>query len=200
MGMKVKLGVVLGVAVLGLSACGREDPAVSEPAGGEPADAPETAEAAPQAQPVLRDGLWVLASETDGMRSAMRMCVDAEVQARMNVLGSQMSGGACEESTVTPRPGGGWTVRSVCDMGSGGRVVSEGVTTGDLNSGYRTEMTSTTTGAAVPHMNRTVAQVVEGEHQGDCPEGMAPGDLEAPGGIRFNMLEMAEMAGRAGAP
>ncbi|GAD58206.1 hypothetical protein MBEBAB_0456 [Brevundimonas abyssalis TAR-001] len=106
MGMKVKLGVVVGVAVLGLSACGREDPAVSEPAGGEPADAPETAEAAPQAQPVLRDGLWVVASETDGMRSAMRMCVDAEVQARMGVLGSQMSGGACEESTVTPRPAG----------------------------------------------------------------------------------------------
>ena len=118
----------------------------------------------------------------------------------MSVLGSQMAGGACEESTVSPRPGGGWTVRSVCDMGSGGRVVSEGVTTGDLNSAYRTEMTSTTTGAAVPHMNRTVAQVVEGEHQGACPEGMAPGDLEAPGGIRFNMLEMAEMAGRAGAP
>ncbi|MFN3537441.1 MAG: DUF3617 family protein [Brevundimonas sp.] len=200
MGMKVKLGVILGVAVLGLSACGREEPVVSEPAGGEPADAPEMAEGAPQERPVLRDGLWVVVSETDGMRSAMRMCVDAEVQQRMSVLGSQMSGGACEESTVTPRPGGGWTVRSVCDMGSGGRVISEGVTTGDLNSGYRTEMTSTTTGAAVPHMNRTVAQLVEGEHQGACPEGMAPGDLEAPGGIRFNMLEMAEMAGQAGAP
>lgn len=199
MRVKVSAGVVLG-AILGLAACGREEPVVSEPNGGEPADAPETAEAAPGAQPVLRDGLWVVASETDGMRSAMRMCVDAEVQARMSVLGSQMAGGACEESTVSPRPGGGWTVRSVCDMGSGGRVVSEGVTTGDLNSAYRTEMTSTTTGAAVPHMNRTVAQVVEGEHQGACPEGMAPGDLEAPGGIRFNMLEMAEMAGRAGAP
>jgi hypothetical protein len=200
MGMKVAKGVLMGAVVLTLSACGREEPAVSEPAGQEPADAPETADAAPQDRPELREGLWVLVSETDGMRAAMRMCVDAEVQERMSVLGSQMSGGACEESTVAPRPGGGWTVRSVCDMGSGGRVVSEGVTTGDLNSAYRTEMTSTTTGAAVPHMNRTVTQTVEGEHQGACPESMAPGDLEAPGGIRFNMLETAEMAGGAGAP
>ncbi|MFN4295576.1 MAG: DUF3617 family protein [Brevundimonas sp.] len=200
MGAKVKLGLVLGVAVLVVSACAREEPAVSEPAGGEPADAPEAAEGARHTQPVLRDGLWVMASETDGMRSAMRMCVDADVQQRMSILGSQMSGGACEESTVTPRPGGGWAVRSVCDMGSGGRVVSEGVTTGDLNNAYRTETTSTTTGAAVPHMNRSVTQVVEGEHRGDCPDGMQPGDLEAPGGIRFNMLEMAEMAGRSGAP
>ncbi|MFN3815048.1 DUF3617 family protein [Brevundimonas sp.] len=200
MGMNVAKGVLMGAVILTLSACGREEPAVSGPEGGEPADAPESARAAAGDRPVLREGLWVMASDTDGMRSAMRMCVDAEVQARMSVLGSQMSGGACEESSVTPRPDGGWTVRSVCDMGSGGRVVSEGVTTGDLNSAYRTEMTSTTTGAAVPHMNRTVAQLVEGEHQGACPEGMAPGDLEAPGGIRFNMLEMAEMAGQAGAP
>lgn len=199
MKVKVSVGVVLS-AILGLSACGREESVVAEPNGGEPADAPEMAEGAAQQQPVLRDGLWVVASETDGMRSAMRMCVDAEVQQRMSVLGSQISGGACEESTVTPRPGGGWTVRSVCDMGSGGRVVSEGVTTGDLTSSYRTEMISTTTGAAVPHMNRTVTQVAEGEHQGPCPETMVPGDLEAPGGIRFNMLEMAEMAGRAGSP
>ncbi|MEH6665116.1 MAG: DUF3617 family protein [Brevundimonas sp.] len=200
MGKGRGLGILLGATVMGLSACDREAPAVSEPAGGEPADAPEAAEAAPQGRPELREGLWVVVSETDGMRSAMRMCVDARVQERMSVLGSQMSGGACEEASVTPRAGGGWTVRSVCDMGSGGRVVSEGVTTGDLDSAYRTEMTSTTTGAAVPHMNRTVTQVVEGEHQGACPEGMAPGDLEAPGGIRFNMLEMAEMAGRSGAP
>ena len=197
--MKLKAGFCLGVAALVVTACGREETAASGPAGGEPADAPPAAEAAPE-RPELREGLWIVVSETDGVRSAMRMCIDGEVQRRMSVLGSQMSGGACEESTIAPRPGGGWTVRSVCDMGSGGRVVSEGVTTGDLNSRYRTEMTSTTSGAAVPHMNRTVTQIAEGEHQGPCPDGMAPGDLEAPGGIRLNMLEMAEMAGNAGAP
>jgi len=80
MGMKVAKGVLMGAVVLTLSACGREEPAVSEPAGQEPADAPETADAAPQDRPELREGLWVLVSETDGMRAAMRMCVDAEVQ------------------------------------------------------------------------------------------------------------------------
>ena len=193
-------GAVLAAAVLGLGACNREEPAPSQPAAGEPADAPETAEAAPAGQPELSEGLWVVTSQMEDLTTTMRMCVDADVQRRMSVLGSQMAGGACEEAEVSPRPDGGWSVRSVCDMGSGGRTVSEGTLTGDLRTAYRNEMTSTTTGAAVPHMNRSVTQVVQGEHQGACPEGMAPGDLEGPGGVRLNMLEMAEMAGRAGAP
>lgn len=200
MNMKMGVGALLGVVALGLTACGRGEPAGSEPAPGEPADAPEVAESAPAEGPELRAGLWTVTSDTDGMVSSIRMCVDAEVQRQMSVLGSQMAGGACEESTVTPHPGGGWAVRSICDMGSGGRVVSQGVTTGDMNAAYRTEMTSTTTGAAVPHMNRTVTSLMEGRHEGPCPDGMVPGDMEAPGGIRLNMLEMAEMAGRMGAP
>lgn len=199
--MKTKMyGVVLTLAILGLGACNREEPAPSEPAAGEPADAPATAGIAPAAQPELRDGLWVVTSQMEDLSTTMRMCVDAAVQRRMSVLGSQMAGGACEEAEVSARAGGGWSVRSVCDMGSGGRTVSEGTLTGDLRTAYRNEMTSTTTGAAVPHMNRSVTQVVEGEHQGACPEGMSPGDLEGPGGVRVNMLEMAEMAGRAEAP
>lgn len=193
-------GAVLAIAVLGLTGCNREEPAPSEPAGGEPADAPEMAEAAPAGRPELREGLWVVTSQIDDLTTTMRMCVDAEMQRRMSVLGSQMAGGACEAAEVSARPGGGWTVRSVCDMGSGGRTVSEGTLTGDLRTAYRNEMTSTTTGAAVPHMNRSVTQVVQGEHQGACPEGMAQGDMEGPGGVRINMLEMAEMAGRSGAP
>ncbi len=199
--MKTKMsGAVLAVAILGLAACNREDPAPSEPAAGEPADAPEMAEAAPAGRPELREGLWVVTSQMEDLSTTMRMCVDADVQRRMSVLGSQMAGGACEEAEVSPRAGGGWSVRSVCDMGSGGRTVSEGTLTGDLRTAYRNEMTSTTTGAAVPHMNRSVTQVVEGEHQGACPEGMAPGDLEGPGGVRLNMLDMAELAGQAGTP
>lgn len=192
-----KLGAVLAIVVLGATGCDRPEPAPSQPAAGEPADAPP-AVAAP-ARPELRSGLWAVTSRADDLATTMRMCVDAEMQRRMSVLGGQAAGGACEPAQVAPRPGGGWTVRSACDMGSGGRTVSEGVLTGDLRTAYRSEMTSTTTGAAVPHMNRTIVQVVQGEHQGPCPAGMAPGDLEGPGGVRLNMLEMAEMAGR-GAP
>lgn len=191
-------GAVLAAAVLGLAGCDRPEPAPSQPAAGEPADAPETGTAA--GRPELRAGLWVVTSQVDDLTTTMRMCVDAEMQRRMSVLGGQATGGACREAEVAPHPGGGWTVRSVCDMGSGGRTVSEGVLTGDLRTAYRNEMTSTTTGAAVPHMNRTVVQVVEGAHQGACPEGMTPGDLEAPGGVRLNMLEMAEAVGRMGTP
>lgn len=200
--MRSSLSLALGAVVLILGACDRGgESAASGPAGPEPDDAPESAAAAPAAnRPELRGGLWAVTSETDGMTSTVRMCLDADVQRRMSVLGHEMAGAMCEENQITPRPGGGWATRTVCDMGSGGRVVSEGVTTGDMTQAYRTEVTSTTTGAAVPHMNRTSTSVVEGRHQGPCPEGMTAGDLEAPGGIRFNMLEMSAAAARMGAP
>ena len=52
-------------------------------------------------------------------------------------------------------------------------------------------------GAAVAHMNRTVAMTAEGVYEGPCPADMKAGDMEIPGGMRFNMIDMAEGAARA---
>ena len=190
------------IVAMAVGACERE-PTVSDPAGGEPADAPADIQTpAPEttAAPRLRAGLWSVSTTTDGVGQVTRMCIDDAVQSRMSVIGGQMAGGACQTSEMTPRAGGGWSMRSVCDMGPGGRMVSQGVVTGDFRNTYRNETTVTTSGASVAHMNRTVTQVSEGRHEGACPEGMNPGDIEMPGGMRLNMLEMAEMAARMGAP
>ena len=77
---------------------------------------------------------------------------------------------------------------------------TEGQITGDMNTRYTNRMTSTTTGAAVAHMNRTTAMTAEGVFEGPCPADMKPGDMEIPGGMRFNMIEMAEGAAKMGAP
>ncbi len=189
--------MVLFGALAGLAACGAGEEVGKGDAASETASAP----AAGFTPPKLREGLWTMASVSDGMNTESRMCVDAAMQEQMSVLGGQMAAGACSENAVTPRVGGGYAMRSVCDMGAGGKMVSQGVVTGDLSSGYRSEMTVTTTGAAVPQMNRTVTMVSTATHGGACPAGMKAGDLETQG-IKVNMLDMAAQAkaGQAGAP
>ena len=53
---------------------------------------------------------------------------------------------------------------------------------------------SSTVGAEAPQMNGTRAVNIEAVWQGACPEGFRPGDLELPGGMRVNLLDMAGAA------
>lgn len=187
-------------AVLALAACGDRDEA--EKAGEAPSAGTASGKMASGATPRLRAGLWQVTMTGDGPESTARMCLDDAVQAKMNVVGAQAAGGNCEPSAMTPNPGGGWRYRTVCDYSAagGGTSVSEGVMTGDLTTGYTSRTTVTTTGAQVAHMNRSTTLTGEGAYEGPCPADMKPGDMTIPGGMKFNMLEMAEMASKMEAP
>lgn len=190
---------VIGAAVLALAACGDRKEADA------PADAPAAAApgtAAPVSAPKLRAGLWRVSMTGEGPQSTASMCLNDAVQERMNVVGAQNAGGNCQPTAMTPNPGGGWRYRSVCDYSAmgGGTSVSEGVMTGDLTTGYTSRTTVTTTGAQVAHMNRAVTITGEGVYAGPCPADMKPGDMVIAGGMKFNMLEMAEMASKMEAP
>ena len=182
---------------LTLAGCGGKDEAKS-PAE-KPGGAAAASAAAPTAGPRLRPGLWRVVSSGDGPVGESRMCLDEAVQARLNVIGSQASPGSCQATETRPRPGGGWTFRTGCDMTAlgGGHSVSEGEITGDLTTAYSSRSTVVTTGADVAHMNNTVTIASDGTYEGPCPAGMKPGDIEIPGGVKFNMVEMADMAARA---
>ncbi|WP_122465998.1 DUF3617 domain-containing protein [Brevundimonas lutea] len=149
--------------------------------------------------PRLAPGLWRVATTSDGQSQEMSMCLDEAVQARMSAFGATASAGACEETRMTREAGGGWRTRSICDMGPGGRMVSDGVVTGDFRSIYRSEWTTVTSGAALAQMNGETSSVAEGRLVGPCPADMRPGDADI-AGMRVNMAEMADQAAaRAGA-
>lgn len=195
--------LTVGAAVLALAACGdkkQADKAGEAPSAATPA-APGAANA-PAATPKLRAGLWRVTTTGDGPEGVARMCLDDAVQTRLNVVGAQASAGACQQTATSPNPGGGWRYRTVCDHSAmgGGTSVSEGVMTGDLTNGYSSRTTVTTTGAQVAHMNRAVSVSGQGVYEGPCPADMKPGDMIIPGGMKFNMLEMAEMASKMEAP
>lgn len=192
--------LTVGAAMLALAACG--DKAEGEKAGETPSAGAPATPGVPAASPRLRAGLWRVTMTGQGPENTARMCLDNTVQEKMNVVGAQAAGGNCEPTTMTPNPGGGWRYRTVCDYSAmgGGTSVSEGVMTGDLNNGYTSRTTVTTTGAQVAHMNGTVSITGEGVHEGPCPADMKPGDMVISGGMKFNMLEMAEMAAKMEAP
>lgn len=175
-----------------LSGCERE-----ATTGDDATDAPPATAAAP---PRLSPGLWRVATTVDGMEQEASLCLDAAVQEEIDVFGAEAAAGACQESSLTPRPGGGLVTRSVCDMGQGGRMVSEGTVTGDFSRAYRMETTVTTTGAAAPQMNGVNSVVSEARLDGACPSDMRPGDMRLPGGMTVNMVELSQQAARMGAP
>lgn len=198
-GHRVSAAAILATGVLGLTACQKSGADTSE----DPAAAPSAGPAsAPAGTPRLRAGLWRVTMGGEAPAGETRMCLDDALQARMSVIGSQASAGACQQSVVTPRLGGGYSFRTVCDataMG-GGRSVSEGEITGDLTTSYASHSTVTTEGAPAAQMNRAVTVTAEGAYLGPCPADMKPGDLEMEGGMRFNMAEMAEMAAKMQPP
>lgn len=138
-------------------------------------------------KPLLRDGLWRTTNTTGGHTIEATLCVDRAFQERMNMFGGEMAGEMCSENSVTPRPGGGWTIRSICEMPQVGRIVTDGATTGDMRTAYRTELTSVTTGSSMAALNGTTTTVIEGRHEGACPAGVVPGDMTGPNGERMSL-------------
>lgn len=189
---------ILGLSLALIAGCqDRQTPPTEE---GE-TTAPEAPVQAPEParvdRPVLRDGLWQVAMSLEGLDQVQisRMCVDAAMQSDQAFLGAQAAG-QCRQTRLDRQADGSWRFGSVCDMGSGGTTTTEGVASGDFQTRYRVEATSTTTGAAVPPMNRTVSLGTEASWQGPCPAGWRVGDVELQGGPRVNVLE-GSAAGRA---
>lgn len=185
--MRRTLVLSLSLAALSplvLAACQKKTETAEAPA----AQAPSAALPAPgaAAPPARKPGLWSQTVTTAGMSQTMKICFDEATDKRMAVYGQTVDQDRCEKSVVTPIAGG-WRFESVCDMGSGGKATTSGTATGDFASRYEVKAVTETTGAQAPQMNGRHEMTLTAAWEGPCPAGMAPGDMQLPGGMTINM-------------
>ncbi|MDP3175560.1 MAG: hypothetical protein Q8M88_14100 [Phenylobacterium sp.] len=191
-----------GAAMVALSGCG--DKSAGDKAApaktGTPSDASATASGPSVAMtpPHRKPGLWEQKVSMSGMDQTTRLCLDEAVEQKLSWWGQQATKDMCAKTRIAPRLDGAWEIASECDMGSGGKTVTNGVAVGDFATGYRMEATTVTTGAGAPQMNGEHKMVVQATWKGACPAGFKPGDMELPGGMKFNMIDMAGKTRSAG--
>jgi hypothetical protein len=187
----MKRVLVSATVLLALAACSKKPDAAKAPdaaSAGSPAVA--SAPAAPMTPPERKAGLWEQKMSTAGMTQVSRICFSDEVNKKMSLWGQQGGTDVCQQTAVSPTPGG-WKFSSTCNMGSGGTIVSNGEAKGDFGSHYTVNIKSSTTGAGAPQMNGEHAMTLEATWKGPCPPDFKPGDMELPGGMKINMLTMA---------
>ena len=194
-----KMGVAIILSAAALAGCGKK---VQDTASGEGAGAATAPASAPAAStlPSRKPGLWQQTMTMAGGTSRIvKLCTDAAFEKKVSWAGGQMAGAICTEQSMAPGASGGWTFHSVCDMGTGGKTVTDGVASGDFNSSFEIKTTSTTTGAAVPQMNGAHEMTMISEWKGACPADWKPGDTEVPGAGRINVGDMMEKSAKAAA-
>ena len=193
-------GAAAAVALLALGGCGKKGEETTTVALVKPVPA------APTAPPSRKAGLWEQKISTAGMNQTIKMCLDESVEQKMKWWGSQgpKSGNSdCAEQSITPHAGGGWDFHSVCKMGESGTITSDGSATGDFGSHYKVDVTSVTAGSPMAQANGTHKTTIEATWTGPCPADMKAGDMELPGGMRFNTADAMSgkppgMAGEGG--
>lgn len=182
------LWIVASASLLVLGACQKKTSATSDTGSGAPpasVSAPSTPASAPH--PQRKPGLWSMTVRSDRTTQTSRICVDTASDKTLGIAGQPPGASPCRENRVTPRPGGGYDLATVCDLGDAGRVTTRGTITGDLTSRYQVEMQSTTRGAAAPQMNGARRVSIAARWQGPCPPSLQPGDIEV-AGTRMNLL------------
>jgi len=189
---------VCGAAVLALAACQKK---TETAATGEATTASATAPAAPagpMTPPPRKAGLWEQKVSMAQMTQSTKVCLDAATDKQMAWWGSQAAKSTCAEQNITAHPGGGWDFHSVCKSPGGGTTTSDGTASGDFNSHYKVDVTSTTAGGPMPQANGVHKISIEATWQGPCPADMKPGDMEMPGGMKINMNDAMSGKGPMG--
>ena len=174
--------VMVAFVAAALSACNK--PAAPS------APSPATDASGPAHQ---RAGLWQTSIRVDGHASpmAMTLCVDAAMAAKSQAF--HPSGAAslaqtshCQAPPPTRNLDGSYSVAFTCPMPGGGQSASKLSASGDWANGYHMHTETDTTGAPIAAENGHHVTDIDGKWLGPCPEGMAGGDMQLPGGMKIS--------------
>jgi hypothetical protein len=154
--------------------------------------------------PSRKAGQWELhmKSSADAPEMTMQLCLDASTDKGMMQMGMGLAKSMCPDQKIA-REGGKIIIDGSCSI-AGMTVKGRTEVSGDFQSEYT--MTST---SEMPDAPEGMPKTTEMEHKArwvgeTCKNGMQPGDIEMPGGIKMNMKSMMGMmeslGGGAAAP
>jgi hypothetical protein len=173
----MKMHLLAAVTLLSAAACSGPANTPAETATGETATTPaETAPAAPAMSAAELNGpiagKWKVTITSAGMTlPPQEVCYDKQMSLEEAQKMQQQAGVTCSEQSYTPAPGG-MTGHSVCMM-ENMTVTTDMKVTGDFNTAYTMEMTSSMD-PAPPGMPTPSTSTIQMERLGDCTAGEAP--------------------------
>jgi len=188
------LAGAVALAALGLCACNAQSDE-GRPAAGAPAASGATAQGLP-GKPRRKPGLWeqhVSLGGTDAVETS-QICIDDATEQKLSMFGAQVNRNRCKTYQLTRKGDGSWAFSSVCDLGSGGTVTTNGTVTGDFATAYKVRSQSSTTGAVVPQMNGERTVDIDAAWMGPCKPGQKGGDMTLPNGMKVNLLDLPHPA------
>jgi hypothetical protein len=146
--------------------------------------------------PARKAGQWKIEiiPETAGAAPSMTMelCLDAATDKTLMQSGTAMAGGQCQ--TLSQSQNGNQTIiDSACDIG-GMKTRSHVVIAGDFQSSYSMQITSDMEGGS-PKLPKHSVITQNATWMGECSDGMLPGDMLMPGGMKVNALKAMNPGG-----
>ena len=165
--------LTVGAALLALAAC-------KQTGGG------DTSGGGQVAPPARKAGLWEQTILANGAPRGptIRMCYDAGVDQKRPVFGRQSRRGACEKYSITKAADGSYVSDTICQMGSGAKITSHTVISGDFSSKYVVKSDRVVEGSPSSAINGHEVILVTATFIGPCPSGMTPGQVEIDGQVR----------------
>lgn len=143
-----------------------------------------------QPLPARAPGLWETSLTEIGSAEApqtVQICIDAQVDKRLGILGNDLSGEACTEKGYRPQGDGSLGFLAECHTGAGVVTEYSGSIDGDYTHDYTMKARLQTTGA---NLNRVASYEVVSRRVGACKPDQKPGDMISDG-VKVNLVDMA---------
>lgn len=146
--------------------------------------------------PARKPGQWQIEMHPQtGPAMTIQVCLDAATDKQMMEAGMSISKDMCPTLNVA-RDGGGIVIDATCAFGAM-KTTSHTVMTGDFDSAYDVTITSTIEGGP-PDMPANSTMTQHAQWTGDCANGLMPGDMLMPGGMKLNVQQMLKGMGGGG--
>ena len=147
--------------------------------------------------PARKPGQWEIkmVAETPGAAPDMTIvgCVDAASDAEMMRAGLSMTRQMCPQQDMR-REGDTIVIDATCKIGPMD-TRSQSVITGDFQSAYTVVATTETTGGLAAMAGTNVSKQEARWVSADCSDGLEPGDMLMPGGMKTNVKDVMKVMG-----